>query len=605
MPPESGENTALLRKIEAMQAQINQLTEQLAMKTQQLDDIRRIIDIPGSRCEVGASRADDDRSPAGLVIDDDWKGIVTPKDSVWSPDDTQNQSSSKATNSNLEPLGRRISAKWEADEEDSICLFPKDNFDDDDDDNDGNSDNGYGGYTDKARRRQSSPMSPRSARSAYSSKGRRRNSKSRSPDRRGSRGYDRSPNRRHSELYFWEDRRGSSYRSTQNHRIGTPASKKGHNSKWQVYDSTSLDNACGVLDQSEQPTMPSSVNQITGARPLPSSSDKVIAWRSDNAGSRVWDDQDEDKKSENSPAISNHSLTSHRLADASDEDGALYDPADDSSDDSDGALVSLRSKPTAAVRQVSIPQCNDITGKPVAGGTLMSLWSICAWASLNGLEDTYRLIYRNRLCTDSSRGKLKTVIKGLPRIEKRKVRFNGQELILYFKSGNHLKQTADMQRVHVWKPVPQAVLFYYLVTTVLQPLDHNQANTICSLWKDEFKISPVGIATVLDAMGHGWTEWSDMADLWKAACDWLSQLAVDVIKFGKAYVVSLTDKSGWSSIDANLCANAHKLPVDNDLTYSMVFGLLQTEVIDILKISPILLSSMWVSSQIDILIDAL
>ncbi|KAJ1723501.1 hypothetical protein LPJ53_002158 [Coemansia erecta] len=397
MPPENRENAALLRKIDGMQAQIDELTAQLAMKTRQLDDIRRIIDTPGLRCGAG-----DDQSPVGLAIDSGWKGIATPRYSAQSLDGIQERPS-MASNANLEPLGRRQSIKWEADDEDSIWLFPKDNFDDGNNDDDKN---GHGEY---------------------------------------------------------------------------PTSKKGQDSGWLVYDSATLDTACGTLDQSELPTMPSSVNQITGASPLPSSSDKVIAWRGENDESTGWDDLNQDKMSGYSPV----------------------------------------------------------------------------------------------------------------------------ELTLYFKSGNHLKQASDMQRVLVWKPVPQAVLFYYLITTVLRPLEHTQAATVCGLWRDEFKTTPLGIPTVLDAEGHGWTEWSDMAELWKSACDWLSQIAQDVIRFGKAYVINMSSKSGWSSMDANLCANAHKLPADNDHAYSKVFGLLQTELVDLIKISPILLSSIWVTSQIDILIDAL
>ncbi|KAJ2779656.1 hypothetical protein GGI15_003802 [Coemansia interrupta] len=627
MPSGSSGDPALLRKIDDMQAQINELNEQLATKTRQLDDIRRIINTPALRCG-----GDDDQPSVGLAIDSSWKGIATPGDSARSPDNIQEQPS-KASNANLEPLGRRKTADFVAeDDEDSVWLFANDNFDD------GN-DNERGSYSGNSRRRRSSPVPPRSSRSAQLSRFEHRDSRSRSPPGCGNRGKERSPNRRHTLNHSREDRKASDYRPAHksdrygkrgesrgrspdrrkslcdtgryfskpgNQRTGGPASRKGHCDGWVTHNSASLDAACGMQDQSELPMMPSSCNQFMNARPLPSSSDKVNAWRDGNTESRGWGDLSQNERSGHSPAVSNHSLTGHhRLEDAADEEGALCDPADDSSDDSDGGLLALRSKPAAATRSASIPQFKDVSGKSVASTNLLPLWGVCAWASLSGLEDAYRISYRTRLCTDSSRCKIKLIVKALPRVQKRKVTSNGQELTLYFKSGNHLKQTANMQRVHVWKPVPQAVLFYYLVTTVLQPLDQVQAATVCSLWRDEFKVSPLGIATVLDANGHGWTEWADMAELWKAACDWLSMLAKDVVKHGKAYVTKPTDKTGWDSIDYNLCANARKLPVDKTCSYSKVFGLQNTEVIDLIKISPILLSSTWANSQIEVLIDAL
>ncbi|KAJ1884533.1 hypothetical protein LPJ66_010566, partial [Kickxella alabastrina] len=123
------------------------------------------------------------------------------------------------------------------------------------------------------------------------------------------------------------------------------------------------------------------------------------------------------------------------------------------------------------------------------------------------------------------------------------------------------------------------------------------------LWVDEFQRSPVGLTTVKRSNGFGQIKWHTVDSLWKIAIEWLCELARGVSTHGKDYIVSKL--TNWGHEDRSMYSHNSGSLASGDPDCDMVYGLTQDELIQLLRITPILLSRVMTSKEIDALGDEL
>ncbi|KAJ2603498.1 hypothetical protein H4R99_002356 [Coemansia sp. RSA 1722] len=421
----------------------------------------------------------------------------------------------------------------------------------------------------------------------------------------------------------------------------TKDSCKKRNSGWVVINGAAADNKSANVHQ--DPVMPASVKNLSGEKTSLSSYEKVCAWQqevanddetsrekdkwrsskrlsinpiktqkprrpsqtqSDNSVFAIDTSRDNNldryaaRKSESPAAVSGlHETDSSGFAGRSGNDQVSSDEDDEDDDDSINPLSMLRSKSFSAGPSL---QLTDSSGVAVTSERLGMLWSLCAWVPLDSLDAYYEKMFRANLYYTNTKAQIKTFVKGQTNFAERRVKLGIAHQVLIFKSNAHLKRLSNNQRVFVWLPVPEPVLFFYLVTTVLQPLSIHQGDTIVKLWKDEFGGSPVGLATVKDQYGAGWKKWEEASALWKAAIDWLCNLAYQVTNLGKPYLIKKL--TNWDGKVSNICANAqwkNSLHSCGDADSALVFGLTRDELVSLLSLTPILLSNILSREEID------
>ncbi|KAJ2484682.1 hypothetical protein IWW47_005648, partial [Coemansia sp. RSA 2052] len=158
-------------------------------------------------------------------------------------------------------------------------------------------------------------------------------------------------------------------------------------------------------------------------------------------------------------------------------------------------------------------------------------------------------------------------------------------------------QARAFQRLFAFTPVFEPVLFFYLVTTVLRPLELIQAKTIARLWTEEFgRGLTYAVTKKLDKGGNN-TKWESDEAVWSAAVDWLCRLARVTVEHGLDCLTSKTtnwDNPGPQSRKGSQAAR-------NDPESELVAGLRRDELTELLKAAPTLLSKIIPSNLIGLL----
>ncbi|KAJ2339550.1 hypothetical protein GGF43_006621, partial [Coemansia sp. RSA 2618] len=291
------------------------------------------------------------------------------------------------------------------------------------------------------------------------------------------------------------------------------------------------------------PVMPASVRQMSGAV-LPSAGDKVRAWQQDAA----------------SPAR----IEAEPLNEAEPAAGIV-----DSDTDSDDPLTQLQSRGMRT-------QLRDTEGAELTAARLAPTWGVCGWLR----EDDVARRYRRALGVplwDAPTGRVRAALRRLPALSEWQQAGAG---VLLFRHGGHLKAARNSQRVFV-QDCPDVLLFFFVATTVLQPLRRDQASVVERLWTATFVASPVKVKTVRAPRQRAEARWPSMDALWAAALDWLLAVARSAAEYGRKYMADKIDAWGgqgeWPAGDADA---------------GLVFGLTRDELLGLLAVVPELLAEL-------------
>ncbi|KAJ2577328.1 hypothetical protein GGH95_003536 [Coemansia sp. RSA 1836] len=271
------------------------------------------------------------------------------------------------------------------------------------------------------------------------------------------------------------------------------------------------------------------------------------------------------------------------------------DSNDDDDDDDDDLGLLLVSKRRRSEMVLSI--LTDSGGHTLNSERMAPLWRIFAWIPLDTLPEVYRRVHGIDLWTPETKKQIRASIKDLPGLSER-TSMNGlsrQTMIIRDKC--HLKQARAFQRLFAFTPVFEPVLFFYLVTTVLRPLELSQAKTIARLWTEEFgRGLTYAVTKKLDKGGNN-TKWESDEAVWSAAVDWLCRLARVTVEHGLDCLTSKTtnwDNPGPQSRKGSQAAR-------NDPESELVAGLRRDELTELLKAAPTLLSKIIPSNLIGLL----
>ncbi|KAJ1959716.1 hypothetical protein GGI12_004190 [Dipsacomyces acuminosporus] len=291
-------------------------------------------------------------------------------------------------------------------------------------------------------------------------------------------------------------------------------------------------------DHSEDPVMPTSVNRFTSSsKGSPNALDKVLQWQHDSNLS------DGEKEVEDVPfAAAAAAAKADPGGDSVGDNAGVSSSSDEDDDDDDDPMMMLRSKAYRSERAfVGLVDAKD---NELSLDRVASAWGPCAWVPLEGLSEHYKLQHQCDLWTADTKKSIKKAMKNLSEISERNV-LNEESVkcTLLLKANSHLKKPLEYQRVFVKSPVPEPVLFFFLVSTVLRPLDGKQGELVVRLWTDEFKKGPVGLTTVKRSDGYGQNKWLSSEALWNAALKWLRELGTVTGKLGRSYM--LNKISGW------------------------------------------------------------
>ncbi|KAJ2000898.1 hypothetical protein GGI04_003962, partial [Coemansia thaxteri] len=346
----------------------------------------------------------------------------------------------------------------------------------------------------------------------------------------------------------------------------------------------------GVIDlgqhESEWPTMPASVNQLTSKTAPLSSHDKVAAWKGAELGAT------DAEPISGSGDLANDALScsgSEDLGDIAQANSFVAtNPFSDDDDDDDGdPRMNLFSKQRRSELVVSM--LSDSGGVSLTMERMAPLWRIFAWIPLDTLPEAYRQFHSIDLWVPETKKQIRSLITDLPDLSER-VSMNGSSRqTLIFKSKSHLNQSKACHLLVGHAPTFEPVLFFYLVTTVQQPLEYGQAKMISFLWSDEFGKKPTSIATTKHAGSSVSTKWESEELLWRAAVDWLCKLARLVMDQGLGYLRSKA--TNWS-------ATTTPARYSSDPEKDLVSGLLMDDLSELLKATPVLLRNILDQSDL-------
>ncbi|KAJ2611900.1 hypothetical protein H4S08_002937 [Coemansia sp. RSA 1365] len=345
-------------------------------------------------------------------------------------------------------------------------------------------------------------------------------------------------------------------------------------------------------ESSHGPVMPMSVSQIIAGPSLPSSADKVLRWNN----SAVVDAPIRRSASPaSSESIGEAGAASVVMGDASDNEIGL-----DNSDDSDGSMIGLGTRKQRA--ELAGVQLRDADDVQLTSERSAPLWGLFGWVPLEGLPARYRHVYRAELWTSTTRRQVRSLLKSAAWLEPCEL---GGEVLL-FRKGNHLGSARRSDRLFVDRLVPEPLLFFFLVTTVLRPLDYTQGPDIQNLWSGHFERSPLHLRTIVnDNEWTGHVRWTEIGPLWKTAVDWLRHLADAVVEVGAVHVgYRIMD---WSYERASRRAKAASAQPANpqpdsaapDDLDALVFGLHRDELAALLNVTPLLLAGILSTADID------
>ncbi|KAJ2080512.1 hypothetical protein H4R24_003032 [Coemansia sp. RSA 988] len=431
----------------------------------------------------------------------------------------------------------------------------------------------------RSHRRSHSRGESRHHRSPSRDRARRRRSRSRNSSRR-----QNSRQRRHSSRP--RSRSNSGSRVTKRHRSQraafAEAKRDTSHEEWVIADAES----------NHGPVMPMSVSHIVAGPGLPSSADKVLQWNNSAAA--------------NAPPRRSASPTSSvSIGEAAATGSVVFEDASDNglgsgnSDDSDGSMIGLGTrKQRAELAGVQLRDADDIQ---LTADRSAPLWGLFGWVPLEGLPARYRHVYRAVLWTSTTRRQVRSLLKSAAWLEPCELR--GE--VMLFRKGNHLGSARRSDRLFVDRLVPEPLLFFFLVTTVLRPLDYAQGPGIQTLWSGHFDRSPLHLRTIVnDDEWTGHVRWTEINSLWKAAIDWLRRLADAVVELGAVHVGYRIED--WSYERASRRAKAAVAKPANSKSESaapddlnaLVFGLHRDELAALLSVTPLLLEGIMSSADI-------
>ncbi|KAJ2066275.1 hypothetical protein GGH13_005776 [Coemansia sp. S155-1] len=368
----------------------------------------------------------------------------------------------------------------------------------------------------------------------------------------------------------------------------TPSS---FNKGWDIIDP--------VIDDAG-PTMPRSINQLTSKVEPISSIEKVAAWKGadleaqtartshgpEDAVKAALSDCGSDDLGDKARA------SSYAVSDRLYEDNVASD--DDDDDDEDPRML-LKSKKRRS--EIIVAMLADSGGHQLSSERLSPLWKIFAWIPLDTLPDIYKRVHGVDLWTPETKKKIRAAVKDLPGLSERSSMDGQCRRALIFRDKCHLKNPLFYQRLFLMSPVCEPVLFFFLVTTILQPLDKAQAKTVANLWMDEFGKGPTHVVTTMQARGVATTKWESDEVVWKAAIGWLEQLAKLVMQHGKGYLTGKT--SNWDNM--GLPSRKESQAASHDPDRELIAGLSKDELTELLKATPTLLSTILPQNKVRIL----
>ncbi|KAJ2429987.1 hypothetical protein IWW43_004394 [Coemansia sp. RSA 1935] len=329
--------------------------------------------------------------------------------------------------------------------------------------------------------------------------------------------------------------------------------------QWDALDKTASVDEWPVVvpaTDAEDPMMPASVNQMTG-KPLPSAKERVREWQRTSV-------QESDIRPTESPP-------SEKLEAGGSPNPMLDEsparPLMESDSDSDDPLSTLQSRNMRI--ELTMSQLHDSAGTALTLDRLAPVWGVCGWVTEDNVPYLYAKTYGVPLWDAQTPRQTRTSLRIMEGISEWQ---QSSASPLLFRRGGHLKNARNWQRLFV-QPATDAQLFFYLVTTVRQPLTAALGVVVERLWDTTFLQSPLKLRTVREPNQRAEVRWHSMAELWAAAVEWLQAVVRSSIEYGRKYMV---DKiSGWGGgADANA---------------GLVFGLARDELLGLLAVAPVLL----------------
>ncbi|KAJ1726111.1 hypothetical protein LPJ61_005414 [Coemansia biformis] len=320
------------------------------------------------------------------------------------------------------------------------------------------------------------------------------------------------------------------------------------------------------------PVMRRSMNHIMNKGKPPSPTAMVLAWKESSTaegGASAPPEESEGRSSD---------TTTHM--------------PEDGDDDTEDPLTALRSK---EYRAEMVSQLTDESGTGLMVERIWPLWGIFGWLPLDELSRQYHKRYRTRLWTRETRSQVRPLLKDMRGLSE----WGAPGEPLLFKNGAHLENPRRPGNLFVDRLVPEPLLFFFVVTTVLRAVQPGQGDAVAKLWEGRYKRAPLGLQTVTLANRRGETKWSEMGPLWDAAVAWMCKLGREAMNNGCGY---LRDRiSGWSydGVGAGGQAGADEAPAARaDPTAELVFGLRREDLGALLEASPVLLSGMFTEHEL-------
>ncbi|KAJ2770964.1 hypothetical protein IWQ56_001967 [Coemansia nantahalensis] len=329
--------------------------------------------------------------------------------------------------------------------------------------------------------------------------------------------------------------------------------------------------------EAEMPVMQRSITQIAEKTVEPTVTDKVMEW--DNSGAAA-----------NGGGIPLDLLSGRssgepqvKMEDAG--GGAdLRAGMSSDSDDDDDPLSTLRSNEH---RAGAASQLTDESGLQLTSERLGPLWGLFGWLPLDELPKHYEKAYGTQLWTPETRGRIRRDIRFVSGLSM----WSAPGGPLLFRNGAHLANTRRSQVLFVCPLVPEPLLFFFVVTTVLRTLRPGQGDTVAMLWEGRFKKSPLGLCTATLSNQDGEIKWTEMGPLWSAALEWLCNLGRVTVRYGRAY---LRDKiGGWSYDSFGNGAPSAAPSGPAEPAAELVYGLRREDLNALLDVSPMLLGAMF------------
>ncbi|KAJ2449299.1 hypothetical protein EV183_004964 [Coemansia sp. RSA 2336] len=217
----------------------------------------------------------------------------------------------------------------------------------------------------------------------------------------------------------------------------------------------------------------------------------------------------------------------------------------------------------------------DASGEQLTLERLGRVWSECGWVPMDDIPQLYYKHYGVDMWPRGEARKAHNCLRDMSGLGEWQQA--GGKLLLFLQ-GSHLKSPRHFKRLFVRPNVPQSLLFFFLVTTVLRPLDLSQGPVVLKLWMDNFSRSPMQVPIAARPDGAAGKKWVDVNEMWQDAVSWLQSLARSAARYGRKYLV-----------DKVVAWDPDLPPSDADA--GLVSGLAREELLGLLAIAPILLRS--------------